>query len=68
MKTTHRHRPRRDCTGLVTLRAFTGPIPGARRNPRAHGNVTVIDHCTCGATRESNRNLGEIERGPWVLK
>jgi hypothetical protein len=31
----------------------------------AHGNVTVTDHCACGATRMSESNGGMINYAPW---
>jgi len=35
-------------------------------NARAHGGVCIVDTCRCGAVRRTNRNAGQIERGPWV--
>jgi hypothetical protein len=34
----------------------------------AHGNICVIDTCSCGAVRKTNINGNHIERGPWALK
>ena len=44
---------------------FTGPIPGAKENRRAHGCVTCVDTCRCGAVRSMNINFNNIEEGPW---
>ena len=56
----HTHRPEasRD-------EAFGGPV-SRRQNRAAHGNITRVDTCRCGATRHTNRNQGHIERGEWV--
>jgi len=32
----------------------------------AHGNVTRIDVCRCGAQRQTNINQNHVERGSWV--
>ena len=37
-------------------------------NPVAHGNVTHIEVCACGARRLTNSNGGRLERGPWTKK
>lgn len=45
---------------------FSGPIEGAKEDPRAHGNIRVIETCkTCGCTRASNVNQQFHETGPW---
>jgi hypothetical protein len=58
----HRHRPvRRE------IRGFVGPIEGARRQDRrAHGNVTFVWHCKCGATKKANINGQWAEVGRWI--
>ena len=58
----HNHRPDPKKT---TVAGFAGPIPGARENRRAHGNIRIRETCRCGATRLTNRNAGD-ERGPWI--
>jgi hypothetical protein len=46
---------------------FRGPAVGARtENRAAHGNVTVVERCACGATRETNINGRHVERGAWM--
>lgn len=45
---------------------FFGPVSGTRKqNPAAHGNVTVIAKCRCGAERSTNVNGPHVERGQW---
>jgi hypothetical protein len=58
--TTHTHR-----TESSRTIPFTGPVATERQNPRAHGGVTEIATCKCGATRLTNRNQGHVERGQW---
>ncbi len=58
----HKHKTAREA-----LRPFTGPAAKARKeNPAAHGNVTHVERCACGATRETNSNGRHVERGGWV--
>ena len=33
---------------------------------RAHGNITIIDRCSCGAVRYSESNAGPRNYGPWL--
>lgn len=61
---SHRHRAK---PALAKVRGYSGPIQGARENRAAHGNVQVIDTCSCGATRRTNVNQGHVERGPWEI-
>lgn len=56
----HRHRPK-----AQNIRPFTGPVC-ARQKPVAHGNVCIVDVCSCGAIRRTNSNAGQLERGPWI--
>jgi len=56
----HRHQPTK-----TYVRPFFGPV-AARENRAAHGNVCVIDTCSCGAERRTNRNQGHLERGTWT--
>ena len=58
-----RHRHRAKVTQTV---AFRGPINGAKYNAGAHGNVMEIAVCSCGATRATNINGCQLERGKWV--
>ena len=48
-----------------TVRPFSGPV-SERQNPVAHGNVCYVESCSCSATRRTNSNAGQVERGPWV--
>jgi len=46
---------------------------GGTCDPRAHGNVTVTEHCACGATRRVAVNGGAYGApfhcaGPWIHK
>lgn len=34
-------------------------------DPIAHGNITRIDFCACGAERRENINAGHHEKGGW---
>lgn len=45
--------------------AYTGPVAHPT-NPEAHGGTCVVDHCSCGATRRTNRNGRAREIGEWV--
>lgn len=59
--TTHKHR------AVPRLRRTT-PFFGAvrsRPNPKAHGSICHVDHCSCGATRKTNYNAGALEMGAW---
>jgi hypothetical protein len=48
----------------VMERRYTGPIANAVRiNEAAHGNITRVETCTCGAVREINVNDTHQERG-----
>jgi hypothetical protein len=35
------------------------------RNGRAHGGITRVDTCSCGAVRRTNYNGAEYEFGVW---
>lgn len=60
---SHRH-------GAKTERTipYFGPVTSDRRraNPRAHGGVTIVQTCRCGAHRKINSNGGQLERGFWL--
>jgi len=45
---------------------YAGPV-AKRQNRAAHGNVTVVDSCACGARRLTNVNQQHVERGSWIL-
>lgn len=40
--------------------------PGVYCSGAAHGNVTIVDKCRCGATRLTESNGRHVVRGPWV--
>ena len=59
------------CTGHVVgiisdERTFMGPV-SQPENPAAHGNITVTEHCHCGATRNVNINQHHYEYGVWSV-
>jgi len=60
-KRDHRHRAVPKLARTVT---YSGPVS---RWPivAAHGGVTVVDQCRCGAERRSNHSCGHVEYGPW---
>lgn len=62
MSAGHRHRA---IKGATKTYCYSGPIEGARENPRAHGNICFVEICKCGATREANSNWGHVEQGRW---
>jgi len=48
---------------------YLGPVAvRGEENPRAHGNVCVVEMCACGASRGVLRNAGAEECGPWERK
>ena len=57
----HQHRAK-----IKEERGFVGysANPG-NPNPAAHGWVSEVATCSCGATRLTNSNQGFVERGPW---
>lgn len=60
---SHTHQVRKSVT-----RCFSGAVgPAADQNPAAHGNVTEIETCACGAVRKRNVNGGHEEVGTWDL-
>jgi hypothetical protein len=61
MTARHRHRPVRTET-----RPFFGPV-ARPENRAAHGNVTLVQHCACGAVRRINVNGQREERGKWQV-
>lgn len=65
MTTKHKHEPAHEGD---EVRPFTESL--ARRhldneNRAAHGSVTVVEHCKCGAWRYVNVNQRFREHGPW---
>lgn len=48
-------------------RGFTHPVAWPE-NRSAHGNITRVDTCSCGAIRSTNINGNHIERGQWKAK
>lgn len=57
---THQHRPKTSVD-----RPYTRCVNPERCTTEAHGNITRVDTCSCGATREQNINQSYIERGTW---
>lgn len=47
-------------------KGFSGCVAPYACNPSSHGNITIIDTCSCGATRRTNINQNHQERGAWV--
>jgi hypothetical protein len=65
MKTTHKHRAVPKQSKIV---GFSHCVRPDDCHPAAHGGVTHIDHCRCGATRRTNSTgFGRTERGPWTV-
>ena len=58
----HKHKSIRS-----TERCFSGCV-SADCDPRSHGNITVTEYCSCGATRQSNINQFFEEKGEWVFE
>lgn len=47
--------------------AFLGPVgPAEDQDPCAHGGISYLQRCACGATRRVNVNGSHIEMGEWV--
>lgn len=60
MSTVHRHRPNETHDYL-----FSHCQRPTVCRPAAHGNITRVDTCRCGVTRQTNINLRAVERGKW---
>lgn len=58
-KHVHRRKTSRDV-------GWSFPAGAARPNPRAWGNITLIDTCRCGYKRRTDVNQWWVERGPWT--
>jgi hypothetical protein len=64
MKTTHRHRPVSRLTRTVGwVHCVAKPTSGC--SGAAHGGVTHIETCKCGATRHTETNGRHSETGAW---
>ncbi len=64
----HKHRAQK---GKDQIRGWSHCVTSCEcaANParqQAHGNIIVIDHCACGATRESESNGGKVNYGYWI--
>lgn len=57
----HVHRAAR-----TRVEPFTGPVRPDRPNRAAHGGITRVSVCWCGAERRSNHNNGHAEYGQWT--
>lgn len=52
---------------IATARPYFGRARGTRReNPAAHGGVSYVYRCACGAEQVVNVNGRAIERGAWI--
>lgn len=60
---SHRHKVERS-----EVYAYSGTIPGAVEERRAHGGVRHVDFCACGAKRQTNSNGRFAEVGPWFTE
>ena len=56
---SHQHQVRQ-----TKVRPFFGPV-SPEQNRAAHGHRTLVEICTCEATRKININGRHEERGPW---
>jgi len=65
MKSRHIHRANPKRAETIP---FWGPINAAEQNEAAHGNITAIDYCRCGATKRTNINGRHLERGKWEVE
>jgi hypothetical protein len=62
----HQHRHRAATSGPAS--AYLGPVRRAvRQNRQAHGGVTYVETCACGAAKVVNRNGRHAEHGPWDM-
>jgi hypothetical protein len=41
--------------------------PDEKQNRAAHGNITRVDTCACGAVRRTHINQHHIEREAWQV-
>ncbi len=56
----HKHKEK-----TSVIRAWVGPIKGARRRvSETGGNIVIHQRCSCGAERQIAVNWREV--GPWV--
>jgi hypothetical protein len=62
MKTRPHHAPIR---AQRTERGFERCANPAACQPGAHGNITVVDVCRCGAQRRANLNQAHYESSGW---
>jgi hypothetical protein len=58
--TAHRHR----VISWVTVE-FRGCVAPDQCVPEAHGDITDIAKCSCGAVQKTNINREHREIGPW---
>lgn len=68
MREGHRHRaiPDRSKEYLWTSCVTPRECAASWRRQAAHGNIVIVDFCSCGATRRSELNAGLVNYGPWV--
>ena len=60
----HAHR----AVGPSTTVGWTHCVADGPCSGRAHGAVTHLDRCSCGALRHTESNGRHVVRGPWVLE
>lgn len=59
----HKHKAISDKRRTI---GFSSCVSPENCNAKAHGGVTHIDACSCGATRKTNSTgFGREERGKW---
>jgi hypothetical protein len=56
--------PHRHTITTILTRPFVGAVT-QRQNVAAHGCVTEVQTCSCGAVRAVNINGRHVERGSW---
>jgi hypothetical protein len=57
---THKHQ----VSSWMTV-IFSGCVAPDQCTPEAHGHVTDVSTCPCGAIQRTNVNRGYREIGPW---
>lgn len=59
--TTHQHR-----SATKTTWGWTACVTDGACDGRAHGGITRVARCRCGAVREAEENGGVARRGGWM--
>ena len=50
----------------VAVEPYTGGVHASDENRGAHGDITEVHTCECGAIRRVNRNGRHTETGSWA--